>query len=103
MPVRRIDKMKIIFCRGQFIGPISGAEEVVVAYATELKRIGQDPSVLLMYPHPAEAQYTSLLADAGVHVAHATRHPTHTALDAAKRLAWRLLPVSHFEQRLHRG
>ena len=45
--------MKIVFCKTGFAGPISGADEIAVMYALELKRAGHTTSLLLVHP-PAE-------------------------------------------------
>jgi glycosyltransferase involved in cell wall biosynthesis len=42
--------MKILFCKTAFAGPISGADEIAVMYAVELKRAGHSPAVLLVRP-----------------------------------------------------
>lgn len=43
--------MKIMLCKGQFLGPMSGADETLVNYATQLHRAGHSVSVLLSYPY----------------------------------------------------
>lgn len=58
--------MRIVLCKGQFMGPISGADETLVTYATELLREGNSPSVLLMYPHARRDPYAARLRRAGV-------------------------------------
>jgi glycosyltransferase involved in cell wall biosynthesis len=42
--------MKILFCKNSFAGPLSGADEIVVTYALELKATGYSASVLLLHP-----------------------------------------------------
>ena len=42
--------MKILFCKNSFAGPISGADEIAVTYAIELKAVGHETSVLLVQP-----------------------------------------------------
>jgi glycosyltransferase involved in cell wall biosynthesis len=41
--------MKIIFAKTRFAGPISGADEIAVVYAAELKRVGHETAVLLVH------------------------------------------------------
>ena len=41
--------MKVLFCKNGFAGPLSGADEIVVTYALELKAAGYSPSVLLVH------------------------------------------------------
>ena len=60
--------MKIIMCKGQFLGPISGADETLVTYATQLQRVGHDVSVLLLYPCSSQDQYYLRLREEGVAV-----------------------------------
>jgi glycosyltransferase involved in cell wall biosynthesis len=60
--------MNIILCKGQFLGPISGADETLVTYATQLQKAGHAVSVLLMYPHLPEDQYYLRLRQADVPV-----------------------------------
>jgi glycosyltransferase involved in cell wall biosynthesis len=42
--------MKILFCKNSFAGPISGADEIAVTYAVELKAIGHSTGMLLVHP-----------------------------------------------------
>jgi glycosyltransferase involved in cell wall biosynthesis len=91
--------MKIILCKGQFMGPISGADETIVTYATQLKKAGHDPYVLTMYAHPSDAQYQIPLAEGGVKVIHITDHPAHRLLAVARSAVRRLLRVSRSSHR----
>jgi glycosyltransferase involved in cell wall biosynthesis len=92
--------MKVILCKGQFIGPISGADETIVTYASQLKKAGHDPYVLTMYAHPSDKQYKVPLAAAGVKVIHITRHPAHLILASARKAMRRLLRLSHSSGRV---
>jgi glycosyltransferase involved in cell wall biosynthesis len=58
--------LKIILCKGRFAGPISGADETVVAYAIHLRAAGYDASVAVLYPPAAGDPYRRRLLDAGV-------------------------------------
>ena len=83
--------MKIILGKGQFLGPISGADEILVNYATELHRNGHDVSVLLLYPHSSEDQYYMRLREAGVAVHTVASNSMRTFLGTGRRLARGLL------------
>lgn len=41
--------MKILFCKNSFAGPISGADEIAVTYAIELKAAGHSTGMLLVH------------------------------------------------------
>ncbi len=60
--------MKIILGKGRFAGPISGADETLVTYATQLQHDGQQVEVVLLYPHAATDPYFKRLKAAGVPV-----------------------------------
>jgi len=79
--------MKIILCKGQFQGPISGADETLVSYATNLRRAGHSVSVLLMYPHSPEDHYYDRLRAAGVPVTTLAVEPVRSSLDAGRSFA----------------
>jgi len=46
--------MRIVLARSQFLGLISGADETLVTYATQLQRLGHEVSVLLLFPCPPQ-------------------------------------------------
>jgi glycosyltransferase involved in cell wall biosynthesis len=83
--------MKIVLCKGQFMGPISGADETIVTYATQLRAANHHPSVLLMYPHATDDQYYLRLKSAGVPVDTIASAGVHTSLSAGRKLAAGLL------------
>lgn len=58
--------MKILFCKNSFAGPISGADEIAVSYAVELKKAGNSVSVLLVQPPLAGDSHAERLREAGV-------------------------------------
>lgn len=60
--------MKIVLCKGRFGGPISGADETIVAYAIELRAAGHDAGVAVLYPPPADDPHYRRLLDARVPV-----------------------------------
>jgi len=41
--------MKVVFCKAQLLGPISGADEILVNNAILLREAGHTVAVLLMY------------------------------------------------------
>src|SRR5215471_9074653 len=85
--------MKIILAKGQFMGPISGADETLVAYATQLRQAGHSVTVLMMYPHAPRDQYYVRLRQGGVPVVSIAPSHVHTSLNTGRSLARRLLQV----------
>ena len=79
--------MNILLCKNSFDGPISGADEIVVNYAVELKAAGHETSVLLVQPPAAGHPLAARLAAAGVPLS-ALASPRFTAsLAAGRKLA----------------
>lgn len=58
--------MKILFSKSGISGPISGADEIAVTYAVELKKAGHSTSVLLVHPPTADDPLATRLRGAGV-------------------------------------
>ena len=83
--------MKIILCKGQIQGPISGADETLVGYATSLRRAGYSVSVLVMYPHSPADHYYERLNAAGVPVATLAADSVRISLNAGRQLGHRVL------------
>ncbi len=94
--------MRILLCKGQFMGPISGADETLVTYATQLRAANHQPSVLLMYPHAADDPYYERLNDAGVPVRAVASIAMQTSLSAGRRLAGGFLRAFPSSQNLVR-
>lgn len=69
------------------MGPISGADETLVAYATQLRQAGHSVTVLMMYPHAPRDQYYLRLRQAGVLVVSIAPSHVHTSLKTGRRLA----------------
>jgi glycosyltransferase involved in cell wall biosynthesis len=65
--------MKIALCKSHFFGPVSGADEILVSYATALHRSGQDVEVVLLYKPSDGDRFYQRLRNAGVPVAHIIR------------------------------
>ena len=61
--------MKIAICKSHFAGPVSGADETLVSYATSLSRAGYAVKVVLLHPYRTDDQYYKRLTQAGVEVA----------------------------------
>jgi len=57
--------MRILLCKSQLDGPISGADETLVTYAAQLQKAGQAVSVLLMYLHADRFKPRTELAGRG--------------------------------------
>lgn len=94
--------MKIFLCKGQFMGPISGADETLVAYASQLRLAGHEPSVLLIYPHARDDQYYVRLRDAGVPVRSIASSRVGASMTKGRRVATGLLRALPSSQRLVR-
>jgi len=60
--------MKIALCKSHFAGPISGADETLVAYALGLHQADYDVCVVLLYRCAEDDQYYLRLKQAGVPV-----------------------------------
>ncbi|HYY59026.1 MAG TPA: glycosyltransferase family 4 protein [Pyrinomonadaceae bacterium] len=91
--------MKIILCKGQLLGPISGADEILVSYATQLQRSGQSVRVLLLYPYSPQDQYYLRLREAGVTVHAVASSSVRSSLGAGRKIArglLRALPASQY-------
>src|SRR5690349_1542998 len=65
--------MKIVLCKSHFAGPISGADETLVAYAVALRQARQDVQVVLLYRCAADDQYYARLRKEGVRVSFIVR------------------------------
>jgi glycosyltransferase involved in cell wall biosynthesis len=82
--------MRILLCKGQIYGPISGSDETLVTYATQLRRAGHDVSVLLMYLHAEEDQYYQRLLEADVPVSWIASNLAHTSMGAGRKVAYKI-------------
>src|SRR5258707_13538885 len=82
--------MRILLCKGQIYAPISGSDETLVTYASQLQKAGNQVSVLLMYLHAEEDQYYQRLLEAGVPVAWIASNLAHTSLGAGRRVAYKV-------------
>ncbi len=82
--------MRIILCKGQIYGPISGSDETLVTYASQLQKAGHEVSVLLMYLHAEEDQYYQRLLEAGVPVAWMASNLARTSMGAGRKVAYQM-------------
>ena len=82
--------MRILLCKGQIFGPISGSDETLVTYASQLQKAGHEVSVLLMYLHAEEDQYYQRLLEAGVPVSWIASNLAHTSMGAGRKLAYKM-------------
>lgn len=85
--------MRIILCKGQILGPISGADETLVTYAVQLLKAGHSVSVLLMYRSAKDDPYTQRLLDNGVPVAWIASGLAHTSLGTGRKLGRKLFSM----------
>lgn len=61
--------MRIALCKSFFAGPVSGADETIVSYATRLHEAGHAVTVVLLQTPAPDDQYYKRLRRAGVEVA----------------------------------
>lgn len=94
--------MRILLCKGQIFGPISGSDETLVTYASQLKKAGHQVSVLLMYLHGEEDQYYQRLLEAGVSVSWIASNFAHTSMGAGRKLAYKIFNTFPASQRFIR-
>jgi len=83
--------MRIVICKGQILGPISGADETLVTYAVQLQKAGHSVSVLLMYRSGKNDPYAQRLLDSGVPISWIASKFAHKSLDTARKLGRQLL------------
>jgi glycosyltransferase involved in cell wall biosynthesis len=79
--------MNVLFCKNSFAGPISGADEIVVTYAVELKAAGYSSSVLLVHPPADDDPLAARLRAAGVPLSSLASSKFSTSLAAGRKLA----------------
>ncbi|HZT58832.1 MAG TPA: hypothetical protein VFA21_09430, partial [Pyrinomonadaceae bacterium] len=86
--------MKVVYCKSQLLGPISGGDEILVNNATLLREAGHEVEVLLLY-HPApEDPYYRRLVEAGVPVSWLASSTTRTSLFAGRRLFHKVMRLA---------
>jgi glycosyltransferase involved in cell wall biosynthesis len=83
--------MKIAYCKTSFAGPISGADEIAVMYALELKRAGHETAVLLVHP-PANDDFLAVrLREAKVPLTALASPAFSASLATARKVAIRAM------------
>jgi len=63
-----MSNLRIVLCKTTFAGPVSGADEILVNYAVNLRQAGHEVAVVLLYPPAVDDQYLRRLQLAGVPV-----------------------------------
>ncbi len=95
--------MRITLCKAQFLGAISGADETLVTYAVQLKKLRHDVSVLLLFPYlPQDERYLRLIA-AGVRVVTIAPSPVSATLEMGRKIARKALRVFPSSQQVLRS
>jgi glycosyltransferase involved in cell wall biosynthesis len=79
--------MNILLCKNRFAGPISGADEIVVSYATELKTAGSRTAVLLVQPPADDDPLAARLRAAEVPLYSLASSKFSASLAAGRKLA----------------
>ena len=60
--------LKVTLCKTTLLGPVSGADEIMLNYAVHLRRAGCDVRVVLLYAPNQDDQYSRRLRSSGVPV-----------------------------------
>ena len=83
--------MKITYCKTAFAGPISGADEIAVMYAVELKRAGHDTAMLLVHPPATDDALVMRLREANVPLTALASPRFSASMATARRVAIRAM------------
>jgi glycosyltransferase involved in cell wall biosynthesis len=83
--------MKILFAKSSFAGPISGADELAVNYAIELKAAGHQTAILLVHPPFDSEHLVARLQAAGVPVDTLASSTFRNSLAAGRRIVIRAM------------
>ncbi|HEX5832287.1 MAG TPA: glycosyltransferase [Pyrinomonadaceae bacterium] len=83
--------MKIVFCKTGFAGPISGADEIAVMYASELKRAGHATAMLLVRPPAADDPLAARLRESDVPLTALASPAFSASLATGRKLAIRAM------------
>jgi glycosyltransferase involved in cell wall biosynthesis len=83
--------MKILYCKNNFAGPISGADEIAVMYAIELKAAGHDTRILLVHAPLKNDPLVKRLRAANVPLSTLASPVFSSSLEAARKLAIRAM------------
>jgi glycosyltransferase involved in cell wall biosynthesis len=85
--------MKIVFCKTGFAGPISGADEIAVMYAVELKRAGHSTAMLLVRPPAIDDPLALRLRESDVPLTSLASPAFSASLATGRRLAIRAMRI----------
>lgn len=83
--------MKILFCKNSFAGPLSGADEITVNYALELKAAGHSTSILLVHPPTNNDPFAARVRAADVPLDTLASTTFSASLAAGRKLAIRAM------------
>ena len=83
--------MKIVFSKTGFAGPISGADEIAVMYALELKRAGHSTALLLVHPPAEDDSLAVRLREANVPLTALASPAFSASLATARKFAIRAM------------
>ena len=83
--------MKVLFCKNSLAGPLSGADEIVVNYALELRAAGHSTSVLLVHPPANNDPFATRLRAAEVPINTLASTTFSASLAAGRKLAIRAM------------
>lgn len=83
--------MKILFGKNSFAGPISGADELAITYAMELKAAGHATRILLVQPPSKDDPLAARLRAADVPLDTLASRAFSTSLATARQLAIRAM------------
>lgn len=83
--------MNILFSKGSLAGPISGADEIAITYAVELKGAGHSTAVLLVHPPAVGDPLSARLRAAGVPFAALASPAFSSSLAVGRQLAIRAM------------
>src|SRR5262245_22094817 len=94
--------MKIVFCKTGFAGPISGADEIAVMYAVELKRAGHPTAMLPVRPPASDDPLAARLRESNVPLPSLASPAFSASLATGRRLAIRAMRMVKPASRLIR-
>jgi glycosyltransferase involved in cell wall biosynthesis len=83
--------MKVLFCKNSFAGPLSGADEIVVTYARELKAAGYSTKVLLVHRPAKGDPFAARLRAAEIQLDALASTTFSASLAAGRKLAIRAM------------
>lgn len=94
--------MRIVLAKTQLMGPISGADEILVTYATQLRKSGRDVSVLLLFPCQPQDSHYLRLKEAEVPLVTIASTPVRATLEAGRSVARKVMDALPLSKKLLR-